>query len=175
MRATRPTVSSRPCVHRPPAPRVTPSLQVRRISSSPAVATRVSLPAGLAAQHPHVSPIRLINATPQLHLLARRYQHTQQHQDRSTTHEVIPKSLHQATKEERLRMSVSHDEEARRFSLRCDAAHPVVAIVDYDVISPHLWDLKYTQVSPEYQGHGVADECVNRVMEFAKANEYDGS
>lgn len=84
--------------------------------------------------------------------------------------EVVPKSHHQATTEERLRMSCSHDETKRRFSLRCDAAHPVVAALDYDVVKPGVWDLKYTQVSPEFQHHGVADEIVIRALEFAKAN-----
>lgn len=84
--------------------------------------------------------------------------------------EVVPKSHHQATTEERLRMSCSHDEAKHRFSLRCDAAHPVVAVLDYDVVKPGFWDLKYTQVSPEFQHHGVADEIVIRALEFAKAN-----
>lgn len=84
--------------------------------------------------------------------------------------EVVPKSHHQATTEERLRMSCSHDETKHRFSLRCDAAHPVVAVLDYDIVKPGVWDLKYTQVSPEFQHHGVADEIAIRALEFAKAN-----
>jgi len=115
-------------------------------------------------------PALLINTVP------RRAQQTQQTQEQGRVKEgkvgeVIPKTQHQATKEERLRMSCSHDEKKCRFSLRCDAAHPVVAVVDYEVLRPGVWDLKYTQVSPEFQHHGVADEVVIRALEFAQAND----
>jgi predicted GNAT family acetyltransferase len=83
---------------------------------------------------------------------------------------VRPKTNHQATKEERNRMNVSHDEAKKRFSLRCNPTHPVVAVVDYEIISPGVWDLKFTHVAPEFQHHGVADEVILRTMEFVEAN-----
>lgn len=68
-------------------------------------------------------------------------------------------------------MCVSHDEAKRRFNLRPDAAHPVVAYLDYDIVRPGVWDLKYTQVNPEWQDRGLADEIATRVMEFAHDNK----
>lgn len=84
--------------------------------------------------------------------------------------EVKPKSSHQANREDRQRMHCTHDEAKKRISLRCNPQHPVVAVVDYEIVRPGVWDLKYTQVSPEFQHHSVADEIVARTMAFAEAN-----
>lgn len=85
--------------------------------------------------------------------------------------EVKPKSSHQANREDRQRMHCTHDEAKKRISLRCNPQHPVVAVVDYEIVRPGVWDLKYTQVSPEFQHHSVADEIVARTMAFAEANK----
>lgn len=85
--------------------------------------------------------------------------------------EVKPKSSHQANREDRQRMHCTHDEAKKRISLRCNPQHPVVAVIDYEIVRPGVWDLKYTQVSPEFQHHSVADEIVARTMAFAEANK----
>jgi len=125
----------------------------------------------LSAAVPRTATARL---APSINAVPRRAQQTQQ-QERVKARDaklgdVRPKTNHQATKEERNHMQVSHDEAKKRFSLRCSSSHPVVAVVDYEIISPGVWDLKFTQVAPDFQHHGVADEVILRTMEFAQTN-----
>lgn len=125
-----------------------------------------------------VSPLRAaastrpasLAVTPRRGLQAQAQQQKPQVKD-AKIGEVRPKSNHQANAEDRRRMHCTHDEARRRISLRCDPQHPIVAVVDYEIVRPGVWDLKFTQVAPEFQHHSVADEVVARTLAFAEANK----
>jgi len=86
--------------------------------------------------------------------------------------DTISKSRNKTAKDkdQRVSMSISHDAQKRRISMRIDGAHTEAAFLEYDVIRPGVWDIKRTEVAPMHRGHGVADELVIRALETAQSN-----